>query len=42
MRSRIWGRMEISADKWSDWCLGKFEILEAHYIESTVIQRAIE
>lgn len=39
MRNRIWSRRQISADKWSDWCPGKSEILEVHYIESTMTGR---
>jgi hypothetical protein len=35
VKNRMWSRRQISADKWSDWCPGKSEILEAHYIERT-------
>lgn len=42
MGNRIWSRRQISADKWCDWCPGKFEMLEAHYVETTVTQRAME
>lgn len=42
MRNIIWSRRKISADKWSDWCPGKSEILEVHYIESTMIQGTME
>lgn len=38
MRNRIWSRRQISADKWPDGCPGKSEILEAHYMESNVVQ----
>lgn len=35
--NRIWRKRQISADKWSEWCPGKSEILVAHYIKTTVI-----
>ena len=31
MRYGIWRRRQIRSVKWSDWCPGKSEIVEAHY-----------
>lgn len=38
LKNEIWSRRQIRADKCSNWCPGKSEILETHYIESAAIQ----
>lgn len=39
LKNEIWSRRQIRADKWSNWCPGKSEILETHYTASVAIQR---